>query len=123
MIFLYSAVLAVALVLTLPYWALQMLRHGKYRAGLRERLGRVPPRLKQGSKVAIWVHAVSVGEVLAVSGIIQQLRAPGSRIVEQLPAPLWDTIDAPTRDRLSSDVRRTFDPDGVLNPGILAPLS
>ncbi len=83
MIFLYSAVLAVALVLTLPYWALQMIRRGKYRAGLRERLGRVPARLRQGNKPSIWVHAVSVGEVLAVSGIIRQLRTryPQHRLV------------------------------------------
>ncbi len=63
------------------------------------------------------------GESERVRGIIQQLRAPGSRIVERAPASLWDTIDAPTRDRLSSDVRRTFDPDGVLNPGILGPIA
>jgi glycolate oxidase FAD binding subunit len=63
------------------------------------------------------------GDNERVGSMIQELRAPGSRIVEQLPAPLWDTMDAPTRDRLSSDVRRTFDPDGVLNPGILGPIS
>jgi glycolate oxidase FAD binding subunit len=55
-------------------------------------------------------------------GIIGQLNAPGSRVVERLPAPLWDSIPAPAGDRLSSAIRRTFDPDGVLNPGILAPL-
>ena len=74
MIFVYSAVLAVALIVTLPYWVLQMLRGGKYRAGLRERLGSVPARLRDGGKPTIWVHAVSVGEVLAVSGILQQLQ-------------------------------------------------
>ena len=59
-----------------------------------------------------------------IRGIIERLRATGrgSRIVERLPAPLWKTI-APAGDRLSSAVRRTFDPDGVLNPGIMAPLS
>ena len=40
---LYSALLALFLVLTLPYWLLQMMRHGKYRAGLRQRFGAVPP--------------------------------------------------------------------------------
>ena len=74
MILLYSAVLAVALLLTLPYWALQMLRRGKYRAGLGERLGRVPRRLRGDSPPGIWVHAVSVGEVLAVSSVIHELR-------------------------------------------------
>ena len=74
MLFLYSAVLAVALVLTLPYWVFQMLRRDKYRAGLRERLGRVPQRLRQSKDPSIWVHAVSVGELLAVAGVIQELR-------------------------------------------------
>ena len=58
-----------------------------------------------------------------IRGIIEQLHAPGSRVAERLPAPLWDSMAAPAGNRLSSAVRRTFDPDGVLNPGILAPLS
>jgi glycolate oxidase FAD binding subunit len=62
-------------------------------------------------------------ELERIRGIIEQLNAPGSRVVERLPAPLWDSIAAPTGAPLSSAVRRTFDPDGVLNPGILAPLS
>ena len=37
--FLYSAMLALLLLLTLPWWVVQMLRLGKYRAGLGERLG------------------------------------------------------------------------------------
>jgi len=72
---LYSALLALLLVLTLPYWLLQMLRHGKYRAGLRQRLGAVPPALAQLSgQPAIWVHAVSVGEVVAASAVVEGLR-------------------------------------------------
>src|ERR1700675_541409 len=71
----YSALLALFLVLTLPYWVLQMMRHGKYRAGLRQRLGAVPPALAaRGEKPAIWVHAVSVGEVVASSAIVTALR-------------------------------------------------
>jgi 3-deoxy-D-manno-octulosonic-acid transferase len=83
MTFLYSAVLAVVLLLSLPYWAFQMLHRGKYRAGLAERLGRVPARILDAGKSSIWVHAVSVGEVLAVSGVIQQLRTrfPDHRVV------------------------------------------
>ncbi len=72
---LYSALLAFFLVLTLPYWLLQMLRHGKYRAGLRQRFGAVPPALAgRGEKPAIWVHAVSVGEVVASSAVVKALR-------------------------------------------------
>ena len=34
----YSIALALAVLLSSPWWLLKMLRHGKYRAGLRERL-------------------------------------------------------------------------------------
>jgi 3-deoxy-D-manno-octulosonic-acid transferase len=72
---LYSALLGVALLVSLPYWLMQMSRHGKYRAGLRERLGRVPRRLVYGSTQAtIWIHAVSVGEVVAIIGLVAELR-------------------------------------------------
>ncbi len=68
----------------LPYWIFQMARHGKYRAGLAERLGRVPARLRlpTAAEPAIWVHAVSVGEVLAVAGLVEELqrRFPRHRI-------------------------------------------
>ncbi len=75
MYLLYSSLLAAALLLGSPYWIFQMLRHGKYRRGLSERFGRVPRRIHSGNKRSIWVHAVSVGEVLAVSEIIRQLRS------------------------------------------------
>jgi 3-deoxy-D-manno-octulosonic-acid transferase len=81
---LYSALLAFFLVLTLPYWLLQMMRHGKYRAGLRQRFGAVPPTLTgRGEKPAIWVHAVSVGEVVASSGVVKALQQkfPSHRVL------------------------------------------
>lgn len=72
----YSVLLALALVISLPWWLFQLLRLGKYRAGLAERFGFVPPRLREQTKPGcIWVHAVSVGEVLAVSRLIGDLQA------------------------------------------------
>src|SRR3981081_1506667 len=70
---LYSLLLGAGMLLSAPYWAFQMLRHGKYRKGFSERFGNVPPRLGTGGSAAkaqpvIWVHAVSVGEVLAICG-------------------------------------------------------
>jgi len=76
MYLIYSALLAAGLLVSLPYWLLQRLRHGKYRFGLGERLGRVPPRLLvPATRPAIWIHAVSVGEVLAISGLVTELRS------------------------------------------------
>jgi 3-deoxy-D-manno-octulosonic-acid transferase len=74
MYLIYSALLAAAMLLTLPYWLLQRMRHGKYGAGLGERLGRIPRRLvAQPARPTIWIHAVSVGEVLAISGLATEL--------------------------------------------------
>jgi 3-deoxy-D-manno-octulosonic-acid transferase len=85
--FLYSALLALLLTLTLPWWLVQMLRLGKYRAGLGERLGMVPARIRLGVEDAAarfpvaWIHAVSVGEVLAIAPMVTQLREQGYRVV------------------------------------------
>ncbi len=69
----------------LPYWVFQMIWHGKYRKGFAARLGWVPSRLElpaEGEPV-IWLHAVSVGEVLAVAGLVEELRRrfPVHRVV------------------------------------------
>jgi 3-deoxy-D-manno-octulosonic-acid transferase len=82
MYLLYSALMATGLLLSLPYWMLTR-RHGKWREGLGERLGKVPASLQGESTPAIWVHAVSVGEVLAVSEMVKRLRErfPKYRVV------------------------------------------
>ncbi len=83
MYFAYSALLLLTLALSSPWWLLEMLRHGKYRTGLPERLGAVPPRLLGNARQTVWIHAVSVGEVLAVSRMVKKLEArlPGWRVV------------------------------------------
>jgi len=74
--FFYSVALALGVLASLPYWLFQMARHGKYRKGFAERIGRVPSRLGLPGRqeLVIWVHAVSVGEVLAVAGLVEELR-------------------------------------------------
>jgi 3-deoxy-D-manno-octulosonic-acid transferase len=72
----YSFLFALALLISSPYWLVGILRAGKYRAGFKERLGFVPPRLVvDQSRRTIWVHAVSVGEVLGVSGLVAAMKA------------------------------------------------
>jgi 3-deoxy-D-manno-octulosonic-acid transferase len=82
MYLLYSALLAAGLLISLPYWMLRRRGQGKFREALGERLGKVPPRLERRPVPAIWVHAVSVGEVLAVSQLVEELRRfPQYRVV------------------------------------------
>ena len=81
--FAYSLLLAFTLIAGTPYWLFQMIVRGKYRRGLKERLGFVPRRLIEPARPAIWVHAVSVGELLAVSELAARLRSefPDRRIL------------------------------------------
>jgi 3-deoxy-D-manno-octulosonic-acid transferase len=74
MYFIYSLLLAAALILLSPYFFIKGLRTRKYLHNLPERLGRVPPQLHQSERGAIWVHAVSVGEALAVAPLMNELR-------------------------------------------------
>jgi 3-deoxy-D-manno-octulosonic-acid transferase len=77
--FLYNLGLLAALAVSSPWWLWQMATARKYREGLRERLGSVPVRVKRrlldagDTRPVIWLHAVSVGEVLAVSRLIADL--------------------------------------------------
>jgi 3-deoxy-D-manno-octulosonic-acid transferase len=74
--FLYSVALGLGMLVSLPYWLWQMVLHGKYQHGLAERLGRVPARLELPAEEdrVVWIHAVSVGEVLAVAGLVEELQ-------------------------------------------------
>ena len=100
---LYSLLLFLALIVSTPWWLLQMLRHGKYRTGWSERLGKAPDRLfNQVAVNTIWIHAVSVGEVLAISHVAGELksRLPGWRIVVSTTT---DTGQKLARDRFGEN--------------------
>ena len=71
---LYSLATAVVLVACAPYFLYQALRHSKYLGSLRQRLGYLPVSLNLDAEPSIWVHAVSVGEVLAARPVIAELR-------------------------------------------------
>jgi 3-deoxy-D-manno-octulosonic-acid transferase len=74
-LFFYNLALLGALVLGLPWWLWRMATTRKYREGLAQRLGRVPALEGQHGRPLIWIHAVSVGEVLAVSRLVSELDA------------------------------------------------
>lgn len=67
MYFLYSLLAASALVASAPWVAWQALRHGKYRHRWQERFGVLPAELGGTAAPTLWLHAVSVGEVLSAA--------------------------------------------------------
>jgi 3-deoxy-D-manno-octulosonic-acid transferase len=74
-LFFYNLALLVALVAGSPWWLWRMATTERYREGLLERLGRVRPPRAQTDRPMIWIHAVSVGEVLAVTRLVKMLDA------------------------------------------------
>jgi 3-deoxy-D-manno-octulosonic-acid transferase len=71
---LYSFATLIVLVALSPYFLYQALRHNKYVGSLKQRLGYLPVSFNLDADDAIWVHAVSVGEVLAARPLISELR-------------------------------------------------
>jgi 3-deoxy-D-manno-octulosonic-acid transferase len=82
---LYNLALLLGLIVSAPWWLWRMATTHKYREGLLERLGVVPARFREhfDARPAIWIHAVSVGEVLAVSRLVAELDAalPGYQVL------------------------------------------
>jgi 3-deoxy-D-manno-octulosonic-acid transferase len=79
---LYSVVLALGFVLGLPWFLWKGRSSGKYLRTFRERMGRLPVYLNLDGDRSIWIHAVSVGEVLAARPLVPALRErfPSHRI-------------------------------------------
>jgi glycolate oxidase FAD binding subunit len=62
----------------------------------------------------------SEDEIARLRGVITSLRIDATCIAERLPPSLWPALmPAAAADPLSVRVRRAFDPDRLLNPGIL----
>jgi 3-deoxy-D-manno-octulosonic-acid transferase len=76
-LFFYNLALLAALLAGTPWWLWRMLTTEKYRDGLGQRLGRVEKALRDSvqDQPVIWLHAVSVGEVLAVSRLVEEVEA------------------------------------------------
>jgi 3-deoxy-D-manno-octulosonic-acid transferase len=91
--FVYSVLMGLAALVTLPYWLWQGIRHGKYLGNWKERLGFSVARVGNGWKGAgikasatrvgatqssaagaVWIHAVSVGEALSGIALAKRLK-------------------------------------------------
>jgi 3-deoxy-D-manno-octulosonic-acid transferase len=99
MYLLYSLLYACALLLSTPYFLYRSLREPGFGASLFERLAgaRVNPKGER----SIWIHAVSVGEVIAAGILVPHLRRafPGTRIALSVTTPTGRKV---AEERLSS---------------------
>ena len=96
MYFLYTLLTATGALLLLPYFAFERWRRGKHFHGLKQRRGYLPDavRTPDGEKNAIWIHAVSVGEVLAALPLARKLRErfPRRRLVISTTTPTGQAL-------------------------------
>jgi 3-deoxy-D-manno-octulosonic-acid transferase len=101
---LYNSLLLLASVGALPYFALRSLRATKYRAGLRQRFGDIPAEMVSAlrGQRPLWLHAVSVGEVIAAVPLVNALRSrfPGLPI---LVSTVTETGQATAREKMAAD--------------------
>ncbi len=102
----YSIVAALGFLLASPYFLVKGLRAHKYLANVGARFGRVPQDVPRIAPGCIWVHAVSVGEVLAALPLANLLK-------QQFPSkPLVVSTTTATGQKLA---RERFDfADGFL---------
>ncbi len=112
MMFFYSVLLGAGLAVSSPWWGFRMMTTSRYREGLRERLGRVPARVRAavGGKRVVWLHAVSVGEVLAAAGLVREMEAA---LAERDGRDAWRVMVSTTTRTGQALARERFGPERV----------
>ena len=71
---LYSLLVLVLAIVASPWFIYQAVRYKKYVASLGQRMGYLPVSFNMDGDESIWVHAVSVGEVLTARPLITELK-------------------------------------------------
>jgi 3-deoxy-D-manno-octulosonic-acid transferase len=71
---LYSVLIVAFCAVMSPYLVYQAVRYRKYIRNLPQRLGYLPRSFNHDADESIWIHAVSVGEVLTARALLPELR-------------------------------------------------
>jgi 3-deoxy-D-manno-octulosonic-acid transferase len=80
MYFVYSILVLAFFVVVSPWFLYQAIRYKKYIASLGQRMGYLPVSFNMDAEPSIWIHAVSVGEVLTARPLARDLRARYPRL-------------------------------------------
>ena len=105
MYLLYNLALLAYCAACIPLLGYRAWRHGKSLGRIGDRLGRPPAAVNPDGRPSIWIHAVSVGEVLAARALVRLLKesypahrllvstttATGQRVARQL-GPAVDAV-------------------------------
>lgn len=80
--FFYNAALFLLVLISLPKWLWQLLKHRKHRLSFLEKLGFKLPEFSLKGPV-IWIHSISVGETKAVAPLVAMIqeRIPHASLV------------------------------------------
>ena len=84
MLSLYSLLTRITFIGALPFAAWRLLTRPQYRKGAKQKMGFDLPSYKEKT---IWIHAVSVGEVLAALPLVDQFGDYGKKIVVTVTTP------------------------------------
>src|SRR5207247_6967488 len=71
---LYSFCFTLGFLLALPYFLLRAFWQKKYLSNLKQRLGLLPAAVDASAQGGVWIHAVSVGEVVAILPLARALQ-------------------------------------------------
>ena len=76
MYFIYNILAVLLVILALPVFAVRVVREAGFAERLKQSFGALPAETlaKVAGKEAIWVHAASVGEIVAASPIVKEIR-------------------------------------------------
>ena len=80
MYLLYSLLTLAVFLVVSPYFLYQAIRYKKYIGSLRQRLGYLPITFNLDGEESIWIHAVSVGEVLTARALVADLKTRYPRL-------------------------------------------
>ena len=100
---LYSALVLAIVVVASPWFVYQALRYKKYVGSLGQRMGYLPVSFNMDGDESIWIHAVSVGEVLTARPLISDLKRINSHVCS-IAYPILDSAGALAPNRLRQDV-------------------